>query len=94
MQWLSDRLAVYFGIGQYHFLSRLPWHFPASPIASRCFMPVQRKQVLRFLVTLPANDAVLHVVGTPAGELAIPEHDIPLRAPGRGESRPGGGKVA
>ncbi len=70
VQWLSDQLAVYFGIGQYQFSEQVSLALPAEP-GRIAFMPVQRKQVLRFLVTLPANNAVLHVVGNPAGELAI-----------------------
>lgn len=70
VQWLSDQLAVYFGIGQYQFSEQVSLALPAEP-GRIAFMPVQRRQVLRFLVTLPANDAVLHVIGTPAGELAI-----------------------
>lgn len=69
-EWLSDRLAVYFGIGQYHFSEQVSLSLPGEP-GRLSYAPVQRHQVLRFLVTLPANDAVLHVIGTPAGELAI-----------------------
>ena len=76
VQWLSDRLAVYFGIGQYQFSEQVTLALPGEP-GRIAFMPVQRKQVLRFLVTLPANNAVLHVVGNPAGELVLRD-TIPL----------------
>jgi hypothetical protein len=76
VQWLSDKLALYFGIGQYQFSEQVALALPGEP-GRIAFMSVQRRQVLRFLVTLPANDAVLHIVGTPAGELALRD-TIPL----------------
>jgi hypothetical protein len=81
LHWLSDQLAVYFGIGQFQYSEQVSLALPGEP-GRITYMPVQRRQVLRFLVTLPANNAVLHIVGTPAGELALQDTIVVTGSPG------------
>ena len=84
VHWLSDRLAVYFGIGQSAFSEQISLTLPAEP-EHISVTSVQKRQVLRFLVTLPGLDAVAHIIGNPAGEffvrdtIALPGHPAAVR---------------
>jgi hypothetical protein len=76
VNWLSDRMAVYFGIGQCAFSEQVSLMLPAEP-GRLSVTTVQKRQVIRVLVTLPGLDAVAHIVGNPAGEFSV--HDtIPV----------------
>jgi hypothetical protein len=70
VHWLSDRMAVYFGIGQCAFSEQVSLALPAEP-GHLAVMPVQNRQVIRILVTLPGLGAVAHIVGNPAGEFSV-----------------------
>ena len=77
LHWLSNKFVVHFGIGKGMFSEQVVLTLPDEP-RRIAFMPVQGRRTLRFLVTLPDEDAVAHIIGTPAGEFSLRE-TIPLQ---------------
>lgn len=72
VQWLSDRLVFTFGLGHSLFTEQVSLDLPAEP-GRISFMSVNKRQTLRFLVTLPGMQAVAHVIGDPTGAFALRE---------------------
>ena len=72
LHWLSECLVVHFGIGREMFSEQVTLRLPSEP-GRMAFMSVGGRRTLRFLVTLPQQRAVAHVIGTPAGEFVLRE---------------------
>lgn len=72
LHWLSECLVVHFGIGREMFSEQVTLPLPSEP-GRMAFMPVGGRRTLRFVVTLPEQHAVAHIIGTPAGEFALRE---------------------
>ncbi len=77
LHWLANKFIVHFGIGRGMFSEQVSLTLPDEP-RRIAFMSVQGRRTLRFLVTLPDEDAVAHIIGTPAGEFSLRE-TIPLQ---------------
>jgi hypothetical protein len=66
LDWLSERLLVHFGIGRAMFSEQVRLDLPGEP-DKLDVTAVKQRRTLCVAVTLPGEQAVAYVLGTPAG---------------------------
>jgi hypothetical protein len=72
LDWLSERLLVHFGIGRAMFSEQVRLDLPGEP-DKLDVIAVKQRRTLCVAVTLPGDQAVAFVLGTPAGEFTLQE---------------------
>ncbi len=72
LHWLSENLQVQFGIGREVFSEQVSLRLPGEP-GRLALVTVSQRRTIRVAVTLPQNEAIAHIIGTPSGEFSIRE---------------------
>ncbi len=82
LDWLSERLLVHFGMGRAMFSEQVRLDLPGEP-GRLDVMAVKQRRTVCVAVTLPGEQAVAYVLGTPAGEFTLHERiDVQARPTG------------
>jgi hypothetical protein len=82
LDWLSERLLVHFGIGRALFSEQVRLDLPGEP-GRLDVIAVKQHRTLCVAVTLPGQQAVAYVLGTPAGEFTLQKQiDVPAKPTG------------